>query len=331
MVGGKHWSGIVIIAGAVVAAACSPVPTANWGADGNTAVSASSPPLFYIGKLGQQAGACNTGTTAFDSASALAVGTQSTFEYWGLSGAHTTADVYGVDVNPYDWGFLRGEWATTCFLDAEDTYGDVSGLTIFADVESGFGGWATAGTTLENGATSWEWENVRVIQGFLDEISQSQQVSPGLYEGLDAYASFTPGFTWSSVGDSNAFPFVWWAAGLDNCDTNVSSAGSPAESSWVIGQFDNLINDSAAGTCTNGGNVVALWQYYGSSNSDEDITTQSLSDTHTTYVEEQAYYVPGLSNPPAPATVTGHFWFPKSVVTMSSPNPRTIRYLIGKG
>ncbi len=242
---------------------------------------------YYLGNLGagvngEIGSGTSCGPTNFAVANAQVAGAEKTFAYWTLEGPGATPSRW----SPCQWGFAQGGVAAACMVAALNTYGTVSGLTSFGDVEGRSFGWFP-------GISSWYGYNVQVIQGFLDEVSSTQGVSPGLYEGLNYYTSLTRGFAWSSLKDP-LLPFVWWAAGTDNCG-NLKAPSTLQPASYYQSEFQKWQSLNAQGKCTNGGYGVSLWQYFIPSSgtyADFDITVQDLNRQITTEAVDPAYFGP---------------------------------------
>ena len=251
--------------------------------DSNSASQPGTTASYYIGQLGfttsvgfnaqgQVPYQCGN---SFDSAIATQVGKMATFGYYTLVGP----DSNNIDDNAYLWGYLQGLAAGWCYYQNRSF---INGINIFADVETGNLGWYTG----EQGQPSnWGTQNVEVIQGFLDAVSASQGVSPGLYMGLYAYNELTPGAQWKNLHDGS-LPFVWWATSPANCGgliepPSIQSAG------WYESEFNKWQQLNQQGSCTNGGDKISLWQdcagcsVNGSTQYDFDITTQAVTSGGT--------------------------------------------------
>ncbi|MCL4433662.1 MAG: hypothetical protein M1399_02665 [Actinobacteria bacterium] len=216
------------------------------------------------------------GPSSFDTSDATKVGKMATFGYYTLVGPKDSGN-YG---SPFIWGYLQGFEAGWCYYQGRSF---INGINIFADVETGNLGWYYKGRGGQ--PSNWGTQNVEVIQGFLDAVSASQGVSPGLYMGLHAYDKLTPGAQWKNLHDGR-LPFVWWATSPANCGglvepSSIQSAG------WYESEFNKWQQLNQRGSCTNGGDKISLWQYCaacsvnGSTQYDFDITTQAVTSGGT--------------------------------------------------
>ncbi|MGO8948177.1 MAG: hypothetical protein ACLQUY_11035 [Ktedonobacterales bacterium] len=246
--GFMRFAGLVLAAGVGVAAGTSllDVKTAraavvehlNWTLAGSFGVDSCTPPeiatvqsmplQFYIAELG---GTNSVG--CFIPETSVAVGADYTHGYWGLSGPNLSTAA-----TPFAFGQRQAEAAVAAW---QSTQG-VGGLTLFADVEEGYGGWSDGATQKDMAA---------VLDGFLTGIAAAQFV-PGAYIGAadrDAWfpSTYLP-----------AEPFVYWVAGgpyagvmcppcMPDCDTL-----SPVFEIW---------NDAVQQE-TFGGQGGVIWQYW---------------------------------------------------------------------
>jgi hypothetical protein len=160
-----------------------------FGVDSCTTLAAATaelmPTQFYVAELG--AGAYSLNCVQQDTMNY--VGQDFVHGYWGLSGPEGATDAYA-------YGAQQAQDAITAW---HNTPG-IAGITIFADVEFGFGGWAQQPTTDQQA------QNVQLLNGFLTTIAQAQFV-PGVYINDNDKTTWFPADYVSQV------PFVYWIAG----------------------------------------------------------------------------------------------------------------------
>ncbi len=269
-----------------------------YGSDGNSTPSVQSPESptsMYSPEIGHGIGityGCLNGWKAFNQSDVnAAAGGKAAFPYWWLLGPYSNRNSYGVgNGGSYQFGVQQAEAAFACQGQVQ-SQNNIKGLTLFADVEGNIYGWATS-----SNSPNYIQYNAHVIQGFLDTVSASWDVSPGLYEGLYFYKKYTPGFQWSTLHDPS-LPFVWWEAGADcNEDPSLTVPATLQPASSYQSMFTARVNDNNDGKCTNGGNPISLWQYY-INGPDYDITTQNLSNQTAT----RSSYFSGTTD-------TGEYW-----------------------
>lgn len=206
----------------------------EFGVDSCTTLQAATaelmPTHFYIAELG--AGAYSLDCVQQDVMGY--VGQDYVHSYWGLSGPDGVTD-------PYAYGKQQAESA----LNAWHNIPGIAGITIFADVEYGFGGWSKQPTPDE------QQRNVQLLNGFLTTIAQAQFV-PGVYINNNNKATWFPADYISDV------PFVYWVAGGPEsgimpapCDP-VGLTLPPVVHSW----------QSAVSQETFAGQKAELWQYW---------------------------------------------------------------------
>src|SRR5947209_11082306 len=104
-----------------------------WGTDSTTASMMGIPQNFYIGRFGY---GTSGSTYFFNTRAAHMAGKSGTYMYWGLEGPESAPS----DITPYRWGRQQASAAL------DQRYHNpnavfVGGYTIFAYIESGFGGW----------------------------------------------------------------------------------------------------------------------------------------------------------------------------------------------
>ncbi len=202
--GFMRFAGVALAAGAGIAASTSLLGlktadaavvrslaatiTGTFGVDSCTspgiATAQNMPLQFYIAELG----GTNNSVGCFLPETSVATGADFTHGYWGLTGPNLSTAT-----TPTAFGQQQAEAAVAAW---KDTPG-VGGLTIFADVEEGFGGWGDGATQKDMAA---------VLDGFLTGVVAAQFV-PGVYIGAADRDAWFPN-TYLP-----AEPFVYWVAG----------------------------------------------------------------------------------------------------------------------
>jgi hypothetical protein len=168
-------------------------PTAGYpgafGVDSCTTLAAATaelmPTQFYMAELG--AGAYSLNCVQQDTMNY--VGQDFVHGYWGLTGPEGTTD-------PYAYGVQQAQDAITAWHNIPG----IAGITIFADIEFGFDGWAQQPTADQQA------QNVKLLNGFLTTIAQAQFI-PGVYINDNDKTTWFPADYISQV------PFVYWVAG----------------------------------------------------------------------------------------------------------------------
>ena len=198
---------------------------------------------FYIGCIG---GADGTWATDFETATALAVGTETTSSYWSLAGP------VGAPEGATAWGETQANAFITAWTSG--TYASyVGGTTMFGDIESGNAGWV--------GSTHADCQ--ALIHGFLTVLNNydgGDVLFPGLYISEANWNTYIGTYT-------SPVPFVLWLAGT-SCPTSCSAAETA---------FNDTITDTVLG-----GYRAMIWQYWevsakgcATSGNDLDITPYS--------------------------------------------------------
>lgn len=226
-----------------------------WGTDSNSQACCSMPQNFYIGRMGY--GVEPVGDAYFFNLSAAqAAGNRRTYGYWGLVGPGSSGSW-----SPYDYGRKQADCAWSAWNHGPSApY--IGGLTIFADVEPGFGGWNFG----NYGA------NQAVINGFLQEMRHitSHHSSPGLY--------ISP-YYWSNLVGTGFKPvtaYVLWVTGCDTCGGDLCN---PCD--FTCNTFTTVKNRLAATVSQTslGGCKPTVWQYWISSYGcgDYNVMTQNAT------------------------------------------------------
>jgi hypothetical protein len=191
---------------------------------------ASMPMQYYIGELG----ATQYNAGCFDHTTAKQVTAAYTHGYWGVCGPNAMPDGLG------DLG-LWGQQQALAAIDAWNNNPYVGGRTLFADIESGFGGWGKPAT---------QADHVALLNGFLQAITQAGFI-PGLYINHSERAAYFPA---DYVAPA---PFVYWVAGGKLAGTMAGPCQQgdtlhPTVTAWT----------SSVQQETFGGMQAVLWQYW---------------------------------------------------------------------
>lgn len=197
---------------------CTPVATATGQA---------MPLQFYIGEVGATA----NGLNCFDRETAAAVGPDLTHGYWGVCGPNNTASL-----------FAYGQEQALRAVEAVAANGLVSGRTLFADVETGFGGWGDPATSEQHAALLDAWLKTVAAAGYI----------PGVY------ISDSNRDAWFPSGYRAAVPFVYWVAGGPHAGTMCAPCQSNCDTLASVHQLwdDHVSRETFAGY------RAVLWQYW---------------------------------------------------------------------
>lgn len=186
------------------------------------------PLQYYIGELG----ATKHNAACFDENTAAYVTPAFTHGYWGVCGPN-----YGGS-DPAAYGREQADAA----IDAWNSNVNLGGRTIFADVESGFGGW---------GAQASKSDHVALVNAFISRIAEEGFI-PGVYINNSDKANWFPADYKASV------PFVYWVAGgklagtmCAPCKTGCDTLG-PTVDAWK----------SDTQHLTFGGMAAVVWQFW---------------------------------------------------------------------
>ncbi len=216
-----------------------------WGTDSNSGTCLEIPQNFYVGRFGYG----TTGSTYFfNTRAAQTAGKSGTYIFWGLEGPGLVPP----GVTFYQWGWQQASAALDAWS-GNPNAPFVGGHTLFADIESGFGGWTT-------GSAEY-FANQQVIEGFLDRIaaaSTSTSTSaapfhPGIY--------ITPldwrGYVGTAFRPSTAF--VLWISGCYSCNNGICPPCD--DTCWTT--MTNVASLLPTVTSTIlGGSQAVLWQYW---------------------------------------------------------------------
>jgi hypothetical protein len=189
---------------------------------------ADMPMQYYIGELG----ATKHNAACFDENTAAFVTPAFTHGYWGVCGPNFSSS------DPADYGRQQAEAA----IEAWNSNVNLGGRTIFADVESGFGGW---------GAPASKADNVALVNAFLSRVADEGFI-PGVYINNSDKANWFPNDYKPSV------PFVYWVAGgklsgtmCAPCKTGCDTLG-PTADAWK----------SDTQHLEFGGMAAVVWQFW---------------------------------------------------------------------
>ena len=229
--------------------------TAWWGTDSSSQSCCGMPQNFYIGRMGY--GMEPHGDAFFfNTNSARAAGHNHTYGYWGLVGPNLRGSVA-----PFEWGRFQANNAWNAWHNGPNA-NYIGGLTVFADVEPGFGGWGFGNYG----------PNQAVLNGFLQELFNitPHDVWPGLY--------ISP-YYWRSLIGQNFRPstdYVLWLTGCDTCGNDLCSPCN-----YRCNTIASVKNKMAAmtNTVSLGGRKPVAWQYWisGCGCGDYSIMTQSAA------------------------------------------------------
>jgi len=227
-----------------------------WGTDSNTQSGYGIPQNFYIGRMGY--GIQPKGDGYFFNVNAAGqAGHYRTYGYWVLVGPGSKPG----DLSAYEWGRQQASCARNA-LHSGPHSANIGGLTIFADIEPGGGGWQSGNYK----------PNQAVVEGFLHEsfaLTQSK-TWPGIYVSSHIWANF--------FGQSflPSLKFVLWLTGFQTC---ISSICPPCNTkcNTLTGVRVHLATGVA--NVTVGGQRPVVWQYWiGSCGcGDYDVMTQNAT------------------------------------------------------
>ena len=213
----------------------------HWGTDSNSATCLEMPQDFYIGRFGY-------GTTGsayfFNTEAALTAGKSNTYMYWGLEGPGLAP--YGL--TSYNWGWQQASTALDQWsINPNAVF--VGGYTIFADIESGFGGWAAG--------DSEHYANQQVVEGFLDRIAQANTSTTPFHPGI-----YITTFDWSGYFGTDfrpGTPFVLWISFCYSCNSSICA---PCDyTCWTTLLTVEALLPTVTSTIL-GGSQAVLWQYW---------------------------------------------------------------------
>ncbi len=267
-----------------------------FGTDTNSHLSAEpgTSSSYYEGQIGG-VGRCNSisgsNWTYNDS---LAVPQGARFGYWDIAGPGQAGPNGPTALDAFGYGYQEGQNAYNCQVNwafsQYDGQSVLSGLTVFADIESGNGNWYLPSGSYGNLQVTL---NDYTLLGFLEAIGKDTHVSPGLYISESFMNGFMPSLSFPNPSDPNypyGDPYVlpaWYAAGPGGC-AYASSPGTLQSASYYEGQFLNFYTASRNGQCTAKNIYMQEFQActacsgYGGFN-DIDVTAQSMAAQHNQY------------------------------------------------
>jgi AhpD family alkylhydroperoxidase len=212
-----------------------------WGTDSNSETMLDIPQNFYIGRFGY-------GTTGsayfFNIGAAQIAGRSGTFMYWGLEGPGLAPP----GMSLYSWGREQASAALNQRYDNPNA-GFVGGYTVFADIETGFGGWTVGSSAYSS--------NQQVVQGFLDGIAAARTSTAPFHPGI-----YISPLNWRSYVGTDFRPatsFVLWITGCYSCNSSICA---PCDNScWsTLATVTDLL-PTVTSTIL-GGSQAFLWQYW---------------------------------------------------------------------
>ncbi|WP_455716671.1 hypothetical protein [Anaerosporobacter sp.] len=203
-----------------------------YGIDSDTAVfpTGSTSHDFYAGRIGY---GLTANSTYFNNTGASLA--KKVYMYWGIQGPekdslYESASSY-TSTLAHNWGAQQASSAVT----ALSFKTNVNMYTIFADIESGFGGWLTS-----SDISTYSTLNYQVFKGFVDKITSSYSK---YYTGV-----YTSKGSWQSImGTTNSPGYA----------KTVWGANYPSGSTF------NTPPTSMSGCYSINGIAPTIWQYYG--------------------------------------------------------------------
>ncbi len=227
-----------------------------WGTDSNTQTCCGMPQHFYIGRMGY--GSEPVGDPHFfNTTAAQRAGLNHTYGYWGVVGP----TIRPSGKSPYAWGQQQADHAWNARHNGPNA-SHLGGLTVFGDVEPGFGGWSF-GNYGPNQAT---------INGFLAELFAitPHYVWPGLY--------ISP-YYWTLLLGQGFRPttaFVLWVTGCDTCGRDI--CGPCVSSCNTLTTVQRRLSTTVVKVGL-GGMSPVLWQYWlgGCGCGDFNVATQDAT------------------------------------------------------
>jgi hypothetical protein len=238
-------TGGLVTAGGVLAVEASGLLSSHaavpayWGTDSGSQACCSMPQNFYIGRLGY-GGQPLGDAYYFNLNAANAAGKGRTFGYWGVVGP----DLRPGGMAPYNWGVQQATNAWNAWNHGPNSQ-YVGGLTVFGDVEPGFGGW-----TYGNYA-----QNQLVLSGFLTQLFNitPPHTWPGLYISSYYWRNLL-GTSYRPVTD-----FVLWLCGCSTCGGGICSPCNYSCNTQISVQ--NKLGSTVVNV-TLGGRKPVVWQYW---------------------------------------------------------------------
>jgi|GEM_PF-1983971 len=207
-----------------------------YGIDSQTAVfpTGATTKDFYAGRRG-------TGTTANSTYwNTTGAGlTSKRYMYWGIKGPTSDPNFFAgkyYSSNAYSWGQAQASAARTEWFSSPANM-----VTIFADIESGFGGWFGANETVNDKLETGAALNYQVFKGFCDQVTNSN--------GVFKSGVYTSSGDWNTIMGSSYSP---------------SYAQTVWGANWPGFTFNTPPTDFSKCQKINGV-LPTIWQYYGES------------------------------------------------------------------
>ncbi|MDB4895860.1 MAG: hypothetical protein JWN15_2122 [Firmicutes bacterium] len=213
--------------------------TLYYGCDSATA-SWSSGTNFYVGRLGR-------GTSAdlefFNAAAATAVGPSQTYAYWFILGPARDPNCDWTTNTAAAWGTAQA----VAFNQAWHANVQVGSKTLFGDVESGQGGWATPDRS------NYIDLNYAVYKSFVTQL-QSLGYKVGVYSSPNEWQTIM-GSTTATAAPATVAWLASWLVDSTSPPPSAPVSFSPPSP----GKF--------------GGIDPTIWQYYGGDSADLNVAT----------------------------------------------------------
>jgi len=212
-----------------------------WGTDSNSATCLEVPQNFYIGRFGYGI----TGSTYFfNTQAAQTAGKNSTYLFWGLEGPGLAPS----DITAYQWGWQQASTALNQWSNNPNAP-LVGGYTLFADIESGFGGWAVGNTEYSS--------NQQVVEGFLDRIAMASTQTTPFHPGIYITPLDWRGYLGTAFRPSTSF--VLWISGCYSCNRSICTPCD--DTCWTTLTNVAALLPTVTSTIL-GGSQAVLWQYW---------------------------------------------------------------------
>jgi hypothetical protein len=212
-----------------------------WGTDSSSIAGYAMPQNFYVGRMGYGGQPAGDGYF-FNIHAAKRAGYAYTFGYWGIIGPKLRP----AGLSAYGWGQRQAACAWNAWHHGPNAAYH-GGLTIFGDVEMGFGGWQARNYG----------PNKAVLSGFLHELITltPHHVWPGVYTSPEFWTlCFGQGYRPST-------DFVLWLTGCHTCGNTICSPADPCSTPHTArATMTNMVNHTVLG-----GRKAVMWQYWISS------------------------------------------------------------------
>ena len=212
-----------------------------WGTDSNSATMLEIPQNFYVGRFGY---GTTSSTYFFNTQAAQAAGKSGTYMFWGLEGPGLAPS----GVTFYQWGSQQASAAVYSWSNNPNAP-FVGGYTLFADIESGFGGW-TAGKAHYS-------SNQQVEEGFLDGIANASTRATPFHPGIYIAPPDWRGYMGTAFRPGTSF--VLWISGCYSCDSSICAPCD--DTCWTTLSDVAALVPTVTSTIL-GGSQPVLWQYW---------------------------------------------------------------------